>query len=664
MPHGTRADRRVAFEPLERRTLFAAGVVIDNILESDGVGEVVAAPDGKVVVVGNATLGGTTMFGDPYIRWSGVFISRYNADGSVDTTFGQGGSVLTTAFAPNTHPALMGVAVGPRGEIVLGGLVRTADVGARHFRHGLVRFNPDGTQDTAFGTNGVATLPDADDHPESQERLADVAVLPDGRIVAAGTTAAPSSRHSYTDIPPGLIIDYTPQFLRLAVFRFTAEGQPDPSFGGDGAVVTSFGEDSTQANALAVGPGGKVLVAGSVQRRGRYADSGFALARFNEDGALDPAFGDGGLVRADPGPGVYAPSGAEDVVWAPDGRITVGADVRPGPNPQSEPPYNTPDLALARFNADGRPDTTFGGDGVVLEELGAGDAARFNWLAGLAEGPGGSVYVTGILETQERIVPEPPPRPGGGATYPYRHSSAPLLARFGADGALDAAFGGDGRVEVHYAAEGSVADDHGAAVAAWADGKVVVAGRSGLDAALARYDPDGTYDESFGGYVDTAAAPEPPAHPPLPPAPPVPPPPAAPSHPTRWAVLRRGTLQVRGTRGNDVFEVAATPSGVSVSIPGAAAKSFEKVRRIVVRGGAGDDKISVALGVTTPAVLDGGAGNDTVTGGGGDDRVTGGAGHDTLAAGPGKDRLRGGAGNDTAAGADATDLLRDVEVKG
>ena len=62
----------------------------------------------------------------------------------------------------------------------------------------------------------------------------------------------------------------------FVVVRYTANGRPDPTFGGDGIVITSFGTGADMANALAVQTDGKILAAGEVYAR-------FGLARYLGD---------------------------------------------------------------------------------------------------------------------------------------------------------------------------------------------------------------------------------------------------------------------------------------------------------------------------------------------------------------------------------------------
>src|SRR5205823_1660150 len=129
---------------------------------------------------------------------------------------------------------------------------------------------------------------------------------------------------------------------------YNADGSLDSSFGNNGLVITDFGFDS-QAFALAVQTDGKIVVAGYTFTGGSQYD--FALARYNTDGSLDTTFGTNGEVVTDFGTGGDE---ALAVVIDADGKIVVAGYTFTGDSQY--------DFALARYNADGSLDTSFGPD--------------------------------------------------------------------------------------------------------------------------------------------------------------------------------------------------------------------------------------------------------------------------------------------------------------
>ena len=152
--HSTRSVCPTPFEPLEQRTLFAAGIVIDQVLGFDRARDVAVAPDGKIVVMGTTD--------------GRAYLSRYNPDGSADASFGDGGTVISTVMASSTvayvRSNASSVAVGPSGEVVIAGHVSEPDPisGGFHHRAAVARYRPDGSLDTDFGTGGLAVANDAD----------------------------------------------------------------------------------------------------------------------------------------------------------------------------------------------------------------------------------------------------------------------------------------------------------------------------------------------------------------------------------------------------------------------------------------------------------------------------------------------------------------------
>src|SRR3954447_26178367 len=131
-----------------------------------------------------------------------------------------------------------------------------------------------GALDPTFGGDGLAAV-----DVLNKDDGADVVVQPDGKVVVAG------SADVYETFPGPFTGDF-------AVARFTAAGEPDPTFGQGGAVRTDFGKQERGA-AVLLQPDGKIVVGGSTGSGSVYD---FALARYLPDGTPDPSFGAGGRV--------------------------------------------------------------------------------------------------------------------------------------------------------------------------------------------------------------------------------------------------------------------------------------------------------------------------------------------------------------------------------
>ena len=227
-----------------------------------------------------------------------------------------------------------------------------------------------------------------------------------------------------------------------------APGDLDPSFGTGGTVITTFGGTDV-ASAVAMQPDGKLVVVG---RTNIAANTTFALARYNPNGSLDPAFGTGGLVTTDFG----STDQAFAVALQPDGKIVTAG--RRGS-----------DVIVARHNADGTQDSLFGSSGRVITNFGSTEQA----LA-LVLQPDGKIVVAG--------------RTNKNGNFDF------ALARYSAGGVVDTTFGTSGLVTTDFG--GSV--DRAFAMALQPDGKLVVVGDSDANFALARYNGDGSLDPGFG----------------------------------------------------------------------------------------------------------------------------------------------------------------------
>jgi len=199
-----------------------------------------------------------------------------------------------------------------------------------------------------------------------------------------------------------------------------------------------------------------------------------AGSAFAAPGDLDPGFGKGGLVQVAPSAGIE-PNGA---LLQPDGKIVVFGELR-------NTPFATMAMALMRFNADGSPDTHFGRRGRAV-------AAVTNFI---------NYANAAVLQADGRILVAGEAQSADGTLSEF------ALLRFNADGTLDASFGSGGKVTTNFVGQrpGGVSNP-AHAVVVQADGRILVGGSASACAddcgprltALARYQPDGSLDASFG----------------------------------------------------------------------------------------------------------------------------------------------------------------------
>ena len=248
---------------------------------------VLVQPDGRIVAVGVSGAGA-------YSELNDFALARYFPDGSLDTSFGNGGKVVTHfPGVDNTGSRANGVALQPDGQLLVSGAYKNEGTPRRL---ALARYHTDGTLDATFGNQGrtTTTLGTGEALPGG------IVVQSDGRIVLSGSSTTGRRNHDF------------------ALVRYDANGALDSGFGDGGRVIHDlFGTSDDIGYALALQRDGKLIVSG---RTGDYPNFEFGLARFLTDGELDPSFGDGGRVRTSLG-------GFSNQVFAsalrPDGRIVV-----------------------------------------------------------------------------------------------------------------------------------------------------------------------------------------------------------------------------------------------------------------------------------------------------------------------------------------------------
>ncbi|MFD8793058.1 calcium-binding protein [Streptomyces vinaceus] len=367
--------------------------------------------DGKLVVVG--------------LSEAGFALARYDADGGLDSGFAGDGTV-TSDFGGGAHTA-NAVAIQPSdGKIVVAGTTEVPEEGGGCCFFSVARYNTDGSLDSGFGDGGLVRV---DEFGGSADG-ADVAVQPDGKIIAAGKGGGGG----------------------FALVRLDSAGNLDPSLGGDGAVVAGFTPASPQdaggiARRMALQPDGKIVSVGYVGN----TNFDIGVARYLPNGSLDPTFSGDGMVTANFGGTEFGNA----VAVQPDGKIVAAGSGAVG-------------VALLRYNADGSPDSGFGSGGRTSVHF-PGDGGGAN---ALALQPNGKIVIAGQADDPNS-----------------QEANDFGVARFNANGTVDTGFGGDG-----FVVTGFQDWDEARGVLVQPDGKIVAAGfGAGFAFALARYQGgDGT----------------------------------------------------------------------------------------------------------------------------------------------------------------------------
>ncbi|MFB8828765.1 delta-60 repeat domain-containing protein [Azotobacter sp. CWF10] len=352
-------------------------------------------PDGGILVAGySVTSSNNTDFS----------LIRLNADGTLDTGFGDAGQVVVDIGGGGDQDSAYDLAVQPDGKILL--------AGESHSNFTVIRLNADGTLDSGFGVDGKVT-----DLGGSQSES--LFLQPDGRILLVGPTYNASSGN-----------------YDFGVLRLNADGTLDTSFGTDGK-VTFDGGGHEYGNDLIVQPDGKILAAGIsfVDTSATSTPSNnFRVIRLNADGTLDTGFSEDGEVIVDV---ARHHDFGFSMALQPDGRILVAGMSRVSGDPNSN--YN---FSVVRLNADGTLDTSFSDDGKAIFDVGGSyDEGRSLTvqsdgkilLAGSSYNPGSGNYdfsvirlnADGTLDTSSGSPTGSPSSLGG--TVHYTEGAAPVL---------------------------------------------------------------------------------------------------------------------------------------------------------------------------------------------------------------------------------------------
>jgi uncharacterized delta-60 repeat protein len=428
-------------------TFGGTGIVRTTIRKAESCNELKLQRDGKILVAGGSWLMSNVI---------NFAVLRYNTNGTLDSTFGTGGMVLTQF--DNNHEIAYSIAIQPDDKIIAAG---TDD--QRQYDTILARYNPDGTLDPAFNGNGTVSNDFGSDNSEGRA----VAIQPDGKIVIAGVA---------NDFPR----------VYIAVARYNVNGTLDTTFGGTGRIVTRTPETFANPRAITVQPDGKIIVVGS-SYTAASASQDFIALRYNPDGSLDTAFDVDGIATTDMAvDAAGSVDTARTVDVQADGKILLAGN-------SFNNTTNEEDISLVRYNADGSLDATFNGTGKVRLRL-----PDYQYLNALKVQPDGKIAAVGNFGVFTAYP--------GGTLVNYNFAAL----RFNGNGTLDTTFDADGIAVVSFGDFPDVAYD----IVLQPNGKIVAIGSTDRTLnrptpALARFNVDGSLDSTFGenGKVVTILAP-------------------------------------------------------------------------------------------------------------------------------------------------------------
>ena len=399
-------------------------------------------PDGKLVVVGAAATSSTAE--------TDFFVTRFNTDGTLDTTFGdidpfngvlrRGYTITAVTTGADSARA---VALQPDGKIVTLGTAGSVDTAV------VVRHNSNGTLDAGFGIGGVAILKFG---KVAGDPIFAIALQSDGKVVIVGTVAGGG-------INTG----------GFSVARLLPNGSLDSGFGSNGLVVakpgaTGIGSGVAIQRVPAVTGEERIVIVGW-SAVSANANQDWTVMRFKSNGTTDTSFGTSGVVKT---PFLGFGDSAKRVVIDSANRIVVAGNTR---SASVNCGGYIIDTGIARYTLNGGLDATFSGGKQTVDIYGAMDQ-----MYGLALQPDDKVLLFGYSNVN-----------GANTTYM-------ALTRLNVDGSRDASFGllGNGTVILDLTGF----DNYGLAVGVQpADGKIVVAGSvdppgtAPSDMAVARYLP-------------------------------------------------------------------------------------------------------------------------------------------------------------------------------
>jgi uncharacterized delta-60 repeat protein len=319
-----------------------AGVARHNVAvgtNGEAARGIVLQSTGKIVISGTVEHVGAA---DPRDR--DVALVRFNADGSLDTSFGTAGvalldlgagEVVGTAYVTD---AAWGLAAFPDDDLVVMGS-RKADA-RTDSDFAVIRLTPDGARRTTFATNGMFTL----DLQNVNANARAIALLPGGGIIASGYM-------SYMSV------------VSPVVFKLTDQGALDPTYGVNGVFNQGVLANTTEVYGIALQ--GDKLVTTGYGRDTATESLDFLSLRLTAGGQLDTTYGTSGAVRID---AATFNDNSRNLVVLGDNRVLLVGGGRTS--------MDAVDAMLVMLTPDGARDTTFGTDGVKLYDLG-GPADHF-----------------------------------------------------------------------------------------------------------------------------------------------------------------------------------------------------------------------------------------------------------------------------------------------
>ncbi len=269
----------------------------------------VLQPDGKILMAGYTV---DDFSPDKFA------LMRLNSDGTLDTSFGSNGVVVSAIDLGDRHAKIR---LQPDGKILFAGISSNNETFTNYT---LIRYNADGSFDTTFNSTGYVVQ---SFNNSSFDEVTDLNIQADGKIVLVGRTAQ----------VPGV-----PNFeFNIGVMRFNTNGSLDTTFNKTGMTIIGTENATEEAYSVTIQADGKILIGGLH----KVNTLDFLLMRLNSNGTVDTSFGNNGMT-------ITPVSSGQDLIgtldFQSDGKIIAGGRSH-----------------IARYTPDGILDTSFGSNGVT-----------------------------------------------------------------------------------------------------------------------------------------------------------------------------------------------------------------------------------------------------------------------------------------------------------
>ena len=298
------------------------GVVrVDFNSGDDACHAIALQPDGKIVLAGVTQLNNLADFA----------VARINVDGSLDSTFGVAGKVISALS--EDYDFANAVAVQTDGKIIAAGRVNYPGFSSSDFA--MIRYTEGGAVDSAFGVNGIVIT-----NIHEEDEVQGIVLQPAGKIVLAGF-ASISAKGDY------------------AMVRYLEDGSEDKSFGIGGRVITDLeGTGNSDFETCVISDkDGKIVLGGSANYNPIQGTSDVGIVRYDQDGHLDQGFGQQGIYILQLG----GNSQLEAIAQQPDRKYVFAG--------KSDAIGFKNQWLLGRIKNEGGLDTIFGDQGIVVTDM-------------------------------------------------------------------------------------------------------------------------------------------------------------------------------------------------------------------------------------------------------------------------------------------------------